>query len=260
MTYRRLAHIEELTREGEVYLAQRIENGDEAARHEMIEANLHLVIAIAMKYKNRGIDLEDLIQEGNLGLHRATQNFNHLLGFRFGTHAQWWIRQRISRLVKSNSSSVRVSAHAHEKYTKAVLTKRELHIELGREPTDGELAQEMGLTLQQLGVILQLPNTTVYSFSLDEPPSQGERSIHETLADHLDSPFDILQRKEEALSLDTMLSKLTPLEERVVRMRYGLPGHADLELGSIELPDQETQDFVTWMECRNLESLRASYQ
>lgn len=249
-----------LTREGEVYLARKIAQGDHAARQEMMEANLPLVLSIAKRYKNRGVDTDDLIQEGQLGLYRATESFDWSLGCRFATHAQWWIRQRISRMVRNTRNSIRVSTHAQEKYAAAIRRQAELALELGRDPDDQELATALGIAPEQLGAILQLA-VTVHSFSLDEARADEETPVRDRIA-HPDqvSPYEALERKDSIRFVDELLSKLTAREEKVLRMRYGIGGHPDLELGRIEVTDQASLDFITWVEARSLERLRAKLQ
>lgn len=248
-----------LTREGELYLARLIAQGDEQARHELILANLPVVVSIARRYKNRGVDMDDLIQEGQLGLHRATKSFDPTLGFRFATHAQWWIRQRISRLVRNTRNSVRVSGHAQERYAAVVRKQGELAAELGRDPDLQELALACGRDQKQLGQILQLA-ATVHSFSLDETRQDGETSCRDRIQDPQPTPVEHLERLAQDRFVDEVLSKLTPREEKVLRMRYGIGGHPDLELGQLEPVDQQAQYFIEWVEQRSLERLQAELQ
>ena len=253
------APVAPLTREGEVYLAREIAKGSVEARQEMIEANLPLVLSIAKRYKNRGVDRDDLVQEGQLGLHRATESFDYRLGYRFATHAQWWIRQRISRMVRNTRNSIRVSTHAQEKYAAAIRKQAELALELGREPDDHELAEALGIKPEQLGTILQLA-VTIHGFSLDD--SRGEETpVRDRIADpSQETPHDTLERKSTVGFVDALLSKLTAREEKVLRMRYGIGGHPELELSFIEPPTQEAQDFIGWLEQRAQELMWARLQ
>jgi RNA polymerase primary sigma factor len=249
-----------LTREGEIYLARKIARGDEEARAELMEANLPVVLSIARRYKNRGVDMDDLIQEGQLGLHRATKSFDPSLGFRFATHAQWWIRQRISRMVRNTRNSIRVSTHAQEKYAGVIRKQAELAAELGRDPDDQELAEALGIDQEQLGAILQLA-VTVHSFSLDETRQDGETTVRDRLQDpEQEQPSAGLERHAQQRFVDEVLSKLTPREEKVLRMRYGIGGHPDLELGQLEPLDAQAADFIAWVEQRSLERLQQGLQ
>ncbi len=231
-----------LTREGEVYLAQLAERGDERARQELIEANQPIALAIACKFRGRGLELDDLIQEANLGLHKATQRFNWRLGFRFGTCAQWWIRQRLGRAVRNQKQLIRVSIHTQERYAKACDTAAKLSRQLKREATQAEVATAMGVTIEKLGELMRV-GATAHNQSLEQR-SDDDLPLSDRMADEqATDPLEAAERTESANRMAEMLSKLEPREECVLRMRYGIAADDELELQFGE--DEPEQVTVT---------------
>lgn len=247
-----------LTREGEVYLARKIEAGDHAARNEMIEANLPMVWSIAKRYRNKGLEMEDLIQEGTLGLHRATQSFDWRLGFLFATHAKWWVMKAIIQAVRRNYGPLRVPRE-HDRYSTTVRSKSQLTTELGRIPSPEELATHLEVTEEQLSSILASRHRVESTVSLDS--SGVDTSLSERMADPNDEdPHRALERKDAIRLVDELLATLEPREERVIRMRYGIGGHDELELKEIAIPDGVTHQFISWVEQRALKRLREALQ
>ena len=225
MYFTEIGKVSLLTAADEVELAKGIEAGSLIAKQKMIEANLRLVVSIAKKYIGSGMPLLDLIQEGNLGLIRAVEKFDHRRGFKFSTYATWWIRQAITRGIADKSRTIRVPVHVAETITRIARATSRLHQALGRQPAEGEIAEELGLTVEMVQALLRAGQQPV---SLDSPIGEEEESeLGDLIADQ-----DAIVPSEEATrtllkeDLEAVLNGLSPRERRLLQLRFGLAdGH-----------------------------------
>lgn len=210
-----------LTYEEETQLAKRIENGDMLARDHMIKANLRLVISIAKKYMNRGMEFLDLVQEGNLGLMKAIEKFEWQRGYKFSTYSTWWIRQGITRAIADQARTIRIPVHKVETINKFIHVSKELVQELGREPTYKEVAKRMRIKEKEVRGLVKLIEIPI---SLDTPLDSEDggvigdmiESCAQSQQDTININIDLKQ------TLNNNIKKLSPREERILRMKYGI--------------------------------------
>lgn len=255
MYLKEIGRVPLLTPEEEIELAERIEKNDEAAKRRLIEANLRLVVSIAKRYIGRGLSFLDLIQEGNLGLIKAVEKFDYRKGFKFSTYATWWIRQAITRAIADQARTIRVPVHMVETINKLGRVNRQLVQELGREPTIEELAEGMGMTPDKIREIIKVAQEPV---SLETPIGEEDDSH---LGDFIQDE-DALAPAEAASAqllreqLEHSLDTLTPREEKVLRLRFGLDDGRARTLEEVGQIFGVTRERIRQIEAKALRKLR----
>ena len=255
MYLKEIGKIPLLSQDQEQQIAQRMSEGDEQARREMTEANLRLVVSIAKRYVGRGMQLLDLIQEGNLGLLKAVEKFDHTKGFKFSTYATWWIRQAITRAIADQARTIRIPVHMVETINRVIRTAHSMVQDLGRDPTPQEIANEMKMDLSKVEEILKIAQEPV---SLETPIGEEEDSH---LGDFIQDE-DASQPAEAASytllqeQLQAILSTLTPREEQVLRMRFGLIDGKPHTLEEVGKEFDVTRERIRQIESKALRKLR----
>ncbi|SHE82351.1 RNA polymerase, sigma 70 subunit, RpoD [Thermoanaerobacter uzonensis DSM 18761] len=255
MYLKEIGKIPLLTPEEEIELAKRIEQGDEEAKKRLIEANLRLVVSIAKRYVGRGMLFLDLIQEGNLGLLKAVEKFDYRKGYKFSTYATWWIRQAITRAIADQARTIRIPVHMVETINKLIRVQRQLLQELGREPTAEELAKEMGMPEEKVREIMKIAQEPV---SLETPIGEEEDSHLGDFIPDEDAPAPAEAAAYTMLKEQLMdvLDTLTPREEKVLRLRFGLDDGRARTLEEVGKEFNVTRERIRQIEAKALRKLR----
>ena len=255
MYLKEIGKVNLLSTEAEVELAMRMAQGDKDAKRKMAEANLRLVVSIAKRYVGRGMLFLDLIQEGNLGLIKAVEKFDYTKGYKFSTYATWWIRQAITRAIADQARTIRIPVHMVETINKVMRISRQLLQELGHDPTPEEIAEDMGLPVEKVREILKIAQEPV---SLETPIGEEEDSH---LGDFI--PDEDASEPAEAASftllreqLSEVLGTLTPREEKVLRLRFGIEDGRTRTLEEVGREFNVTRERIRQIEAKALRKLR----
>ncbi len=255
MYLKEIGRVPLLTPEEEQQLAQRIANGDEAARQKMIEANLRLVVAVAKRYAGRGMLLLDLIQEGNMGLLKAVEKFDYTKGYKFSTYATWWIRQSITRAIADQARTIRIPVHMVELINRVIRTSHSMVQELGREPTPEEVAQKLRLSPEKVEEVLKIAQDPV---SLETPVGEEDDShLGDFIQDNdASEPLEATAGNLLREQLEKAMASLTPREEKVLRMRFGFEDGKTHTLEEVGKEFNVTRERVRQIESKALRRLR----
>ena len=255
MYLKEIGRVALLTQEEEQVLAQRIEQGDEEAKNQMIEANLRLVVAVAKRYVGRGMHFLDLIQEGNMGLLKAVEKFDYRKGYKFSTYATWWIRQSITRAIADQARTIRIPVHMVETINKVARASHQLVQELGREPNAVEIAQYLDLPLSKVEEIMKLSQEPI---SLETPVGEEDDShLGDFIQDNeVSEPMEAAAANSLREQLEKALHMLTPREEQVLRLRFGFEDGKTHTLEEVGKVFNVTRERVRQIESKALRRLR----
>ena len=255
MYLKEIGKIPLLSPERELYLAEQITLGNAAAKDELIEANLRLVVSIAKRHVGKGMYFLDLIQEGNLGLMKAVEKFDYSKGYKFSTYATWWIRQAITRAIADQARTIRIPVHMVETIHKVSRTARQLLQEFGREPNTDEIAEKLGMTPEKVREIMKIAQDPV---SLETPIGEEEDSHLGDFVEDNDSPAPSDSASYSLLreQLCNILNTLTPRESQVIKLRFGLEDGRPRTLEEVGKQFQITRERIRQIEAKALRKLR----
>ncbi|MBC8003574.1 MAG: sigma-70 family RNA polymerase sigma factor [Opitutaceae bacterium] len=243
-----------LTIQDEIDLAARIKKGDESARQQMIRANLRLVVKIAREYENYGLPLLDLINEGNIGLMKAVERFDPAKGGKLSTYSSWWIKQSVRRALANQSKTIRLPVHIVDKVLKMRRISMKLQEEMGREPTDEELAEEMGCTTAR---VAHLRSSAIRPASLEAPIGDDDGRLGDIIPDeNAESPYQHLEGKTMTRMLKEMVTKLDPREAKILKFRFGLDGGTERTLEEVGEKFGVTRERIRQLQNIALSKLR----
>lgn len=255
MYLREIGKIPLIDQAKEVELAKKIEKGDKRAKKDLAEANLRLVVSIAKRYIGRGLDLLDLIEEGNTGLLRAVEKFDYKRGYKFSTYATWWIRQAITRAIADQSRTIRIPVHMVESINKMIRAQRQLVQELGREPMPEEIAAEMEIDVDKINNMIKISQDTI---PLESPVGEEEDSVLADFIEDQDTPtpdetatFELLKEH-----ITEVLDLLTPREQKILRMRFGLDNGRSHTLEETGQEFGVTRERIRQIEAKALAKLK----
>jgi len=251
----RIAKVDLLTIKEEGELAARIAKGDERAREHMITANLRLVVKIAQDYSNLGLPLLDLIEEGNIGLMKAVERFDPNKGGKLSTYASWWIKQSIKRALANQSKTIRLPVHMIEKVAKIKKSAAVMSEDLGREPTDDEIAEEVDMPVSK---VAHLKNVSARPSSLEAPIKVDENTtLGEMVGDErAQTPLERLQSKSLASDVNLILDQLEPREAEIIRLRFGLNGEEPQTLEEVGVRFEVTRERVRQLQDVSIRKMR----
>ncbi len=255
MYLKEIGKVDLLSAEEEVELAKRMEQGDEEAKRQLVEANLRLVVSIAKKYVGRGMLFLDLIQEGNMGLMKAVEKFDYTKGYKFSTYATWWIRQAITRSIADQARTIRIPVHMVETINKLIRVSRQLLQEKGREPTPEEIGEEMDMSADKVREIKKIAQEPV---SLETPIGEEEDSHLGDFIEDEDAPAPASAASYMLLrdQLDNVLDTLTDREKRVLELRFGIEDGRPRTLEEVGKEFGVTRERIRQIEAKALRKLR----
>jgi len=252
---REIGKIPLLSAEDEAAIAQRVAEGDEHAREQLIEANLRLVVSVAKKYNGHNVPFQDLIQEGNYGLIKAVEKFDYAKGFKFSTYATWWIRQAISRHIADQARTIRIPVHMVENINRLTRVRQRLTQTLGRDPTNEELGAELGMDADR---VLEIMRSSQEAVSLESPiGDEGDSQLGDFIPDdNTPSPTEAVTDSQLKEEINSVLNTLTERERSVLELRYGLRDGEERTLEEVGRIFQVTRERVRQIEAKALRNLK----
>ena len=255
MYLKEIGRIPLLTREQEIDLAQRTDEGEERAKSKLVNSNLRLVVSIAKKYIGRGMTFLDLIQEGNKGLIRAVEKYDWMKGYKFSTYATWWIRQAITRAIADQARTIRIPVHMVETINKLIRISRKIMQDLGREPTPEEIAEKMEITPDKVREIMKISQKTT---SLETPIGDDDDSyLGDFIPDESQlSPYDATSKRLLKENINEVLQALSDREARVLKMRFGLESERPMTLEEVGKKFGVTRERIRQIEAKALRKLK----